>query len=69
MTNESHDKPADHHYVVTLDDVMGDTMACTCPHHVYRSAFCKHMVAVENATDDGSLNAFPSDDDERDEHF
>ncbi|ODR79865.1 hypothetical protein BG842_04975 [Haladaptatus sp. W1] len=36
-------------------------MACTCPHHVHRTAYCKHM-AVENATDDGTLNAFPSED-------
>ncbi|EFW92348.1 zinc finger SWIM domain protein [Haladaptatus paucihalophilus DX253] len=62
VTNESHDNPADHQYVVTLDDVTGKAMACTCPHHVHRSAFCKHMTAVENATDDGTLTAFPSDD-------
>jgi hypothetical protein len=62
VTNESHDNPAEHQYVVTLDDVTGDAMACTCPHHVHRSAFCKHMTAVENATDDGTLTAFPSDD-------
>nr|WP_255666476.1 hypothetical protein [Haladaptatus sp. DYF46] len=37
-------------------------MACTCPHHVHRSAFCKHMAAVQTATDDGTLEAFPSDD-------
>ncbi len=39
-------------------------MACTCPHHVHRNAFCKHMAAVENATDDGKPEAFPSEDDE-----
>ncbi len=64
VTNESHDNPAEHQYVVTLDDVTGEAMACTCPHHVHRSAFCKHMAAVETATDDGTLTAFPSDDDE-----
>jgi hypothetical protein len=37
-------------------------MVCTCPHHVHRNAFCKHMAAVENATDDGTLDAFPSED-------
>lgn len=21
---------------------------CTCPHHYYRKAYCKHMKAVEN---------------------
>ncbi|WP_458186575.1 hypothetical protein [Haladaptatus sp. NG-WS-4] len=39
-----------------------ELMACTCPHHVHRNTFCKHMAAVENATDDGTLDAFPSDD-------
>ena len=34
-------------------------MACTCPHHAHRNVSCKHMAAVENATDDGTLNAFP----------
>ncbi|MFB9808561.1 SWIM zinc finger family protein [Haladaptatus pallidirubidus] len=62
VTNESHENPADHQYVVTLDNVAGDAMACTCPHHVHRSAFCKHMAAVENATDNGTLDAFPSED-------
>ncbi|GAA0242136.1 SWIM zinc finger family protein [Haladaptatus pallidirubidus] len=47
---------------MTLDDVTGDVMACTCPHHVHRSAFCKHMAGVEIATADGTLEAFPSDD-------
>jgi SWIM zinc finger len=41
-------------------------MACTCPHYVHRNAFCKHMAAVENATDDGALDAFPSEDDDND---
>ncbi|MFH5801772.1 hypothetical protein [Haladaptatus sp. CMAA 1911] len=27
-------------------------MVCTCPHHVHRTAFCKHMTAIENAADD-----------------
>ncbi|WP_231189211.1 SWIM zinc finger family protein [Haladaptatus sp. DYF46] len=42
-------------------------MACTCPHHVHRNAYCKHMDPVENATDDGTLDAFPSVDDEDNE--
>jgi hypothetical protein len=67
VTNESYDTPADHQYVVTLDDVTEDAMACTCPHHVHRSAFCKQMAGVETATDDGTLTAFPSDDDATDE--
>ncbi|WP_266082840.1 SWIM zinc finger family protein [Haladaptatus caseinilyticus] len=40
----------------------GELMACTCPHHVHRNAVCKHMPAVENVTDDGTLDAFPSED-------
>ncbi|SIR89579.1 SWIM zinc finger [Haladaptatus litoreus] len=50
-------------YAVSID-VTNELMACTCPHHVHRNAYCKHMAAVENATDDGSLTAFPSDDDD-----
>ncbi|WP_245800097.1 hypothetical protein [Haladaptatus litoreus] len=38
-----------------------DLMACTCPHHVHRNAFCKHMAAVETATDHGTLDAFSSE--------
>ncbi|WP_266082873.1 SWIM zinc finger family protein [Haladaptatus caseinilyticus] len=38
-------------------------MACTSPHHVHRNAFCKHMAAVETATQDGTLDSFPSEDD------
>ncbi|WP_435158865.1 SWIM zinc finger family protein [Haladaptatus sp. DFWS20] len=63
VTNESHDNPANHQYVVTVDDVTNELMACTCPHHVHRNAFCKHMAAVENATE-GTLEAFPSEDDD-----
>ncbi|WP_231188332.1 SWIM zinc finger family protein [Haladaptatus sp. DYF46] len=66
VTNESHDNPAEHQYTVSIDDVTDELMACTCPHHVHRNAFCKHMAAVENATDDGSLDAFPSEDNEDD---
>ncbi|MFH5802248.1 SWIM zinc finger family protein [Haladaptatus sp. CMAA 1911] len=39
-------------------------MACTCPHHVHCDAFCKHMAAVETATDDRTLDVFPSEDDD-----
>ncbi|GAA0236721.1 SWIM zinc finger family protein [Haladaptatus pallidirubidus] len=41
-----------------------ELMAYTCPHHVHHTAFCKHMAAVENATDDGTLDAFPSADED-----
>ncbi|WP_266080783.1 SWIM zinc finger family protein [Haladaptatus caseinilyticus] len=63
VTNESHETPAAHQYTVSIDDVTGELMACTCPHHVHRDAFCKHMAAVENGTDDGTLDAFSSEDD------
>ncbi|ODR79250.1 hypothetical protein BG842_15665 [Haladaptatus sp. W1] len=62
MVNKSHDKPVDHQYTVSIDDVTHELMACTCPHHVHRNAVCKHMAAVENATDDGTLDAFSSED-------
>ncbi|MFC6764652.1 SWIM zinc finger family protein [Natrinema soli] len=64
VTNQSHENPAEHHYVVSIDGVTEELMACTCPHHTHRNAFCKHMAAVENATDDGTLDAFPSEDSE-----
>lgn len=64
ITNESHENPDGRQYVVTLDNVTEGLMACTCPHHVHRNAFCKHMTAAENATDDGTLDAFPSEDDD-----
>ncbi|SIR92294.1 SWIM zinc finger [Haladaptatus litoreus] len=63
IPNESHEHPADHQYTVSIDDVTGELMACTCPNHVHRNVFCKHMAAVETATDDGTLDAFPSEDD------
>ncbi|WP_266080597.1 SWIM zinc finger family protein [Haladaptatus caseinilyticus] len=58
------ENPANHQYTVSIDDVTHELMACTCPHHVHRNAFCKHMAAVENATDDGTLDAFPSEDED-----
>ncbi|WP_231188372.1 SWIM zinc finger family protein [Haladaptatus sp. DYF46] len=63
MTNESHENPAANQYVVILDDVTNDAMACICPHHVHRNAFCKHMAAVETATGDGTLEALQPEDD------
>ncbi len=49
---------------MSIDDVTNELMACTCPHHIHRNAFCKHMAAVENATNDGTFDAFPSEDDD-----
>ncbi len=60
-------KHAEYHYLISINHVTEELMACTCPHHVHQSAFCKHMAAVETATDDGTLTAFPSEDDETDE--
>ncbi len=45
-------------------DVTNELIACTCPHHVHRNAYCKHMAAVATATDDVTLDAFPSEDDD-----
>ncbi|WP_227377859.1 SWIM zinc finger family protein [Haladaptatus halobius] len=64
VTNESHETPAEHQYTVSIDDVTQELMARTCPHHVHRNAFCKHMAAVETARDDDTLTAFPSEEDE-----
>ncbi|WP_435157865.1 SWIM zinc finger family protein [Haladaptatus sp. DFWS20] len=61
VTSESHETPADHQYVVSIDDMTDELVACTCSHHVHRNAFCKHMAAVETATNDGTLEAFPSE--------
>ena len=63
VSNESHENPEKHQYTVSINVVTENLMACTCPHHVHRNAFCKHMVAVETAIDGGTLNAFPSEDD------
>jgi uncharacterized Zn finger protein len=43
-----------------------ELMACTCPYHVHRNAFCKHMAAVENTSNDGTLDAFSSNNGEDD---
>jgi hypothetical protein len=66
VTNESHENPAAHQYTVSIDDLTHELMDCTCPYHVHRNAVCKHMAAVENATDDGTIEAFPSKDNEDD---
>jgi hypothetical protein len=61
VTNQSHENPADHQYIVSINDVTNELIACTCPHHIHRTAFCKHMATVEHATDDRTLDAFPSE--------
>ena len=49
VTNVSYgnDEKDEHRYVITVEN--GVVWACTCPHHQYRSARCKHMRATENA--------------------
>lgn len=63
---KNHENPAEHQYVVSLDDVTNELIACTCPHHVHYNTFCKHVAAVETATENGTLNAFPLEDNEDD---
>jgi hypothetical protein len=58
VTNESHEFSADHPYIVSIHDVTDELIACTCPHHVHRNDFCKHMAAVETATDGEMFDAF-----------
>ncbi|WP_435158828.1 hypothetical protein [Haladaptatus sp. DFWS20] len=41
-----------------------ESFACTCPHPVYSQSSYKHTAAVENATNDGTLEAFPSEDED-----
>ncbi|WP_066147423.1 hypothetical protein [Haladaptatus sp. R4] len=43
-----------------------ELVACTFPDHVHWNAVYKHMGAVENATDDGTFEAFPPEDNEDD---
>ena len=64
ITNESHEHPAAHQYTVSIDDVNEDLIACTCPHHVHRNVFNKQLAGIENAMRDGSLEAFPSEDED-----
>jgi hypothetical protein len=68
VTNESHEKPAEHQNTASIDDVAYELMACTCPHHVHCTPCCTHVAAVETATVDGTLTAFQSDNGETDEH-
>ena len=62
VTNESYENPAAHQYTVSIDDVTHELMACTCSSRP-PNAVCKHMAAVQNATEGGTLDAFPSKDD------
>jgi hypothetical protein len=55
VTNETHEKPAEHQYTVSIDDVTDDLMACTCPHHVHRNAFCKTWPSSKTQLTTGRL--------------
>jgi SWIM zinc finger len=57
-TNESHENPADHQYVVSIDDVTEELIACTCPHYVHCDAFCKHIAVIENTSGAWSIVFF-----------
>lgn len=46
--------------MVSIDALIDELMACTRPHHVHLNTYCKYMAAVENPTDDGTLDVFPS---------
>ncbi|MFH5799787.1 SWIM zinc finger family protein [Haladaptatus sp. CMAA 1911] len=63
VANQSYgsDEAKDHTYTVTLDE--DGAAECTCPHYTYRSAFCKHMAAVESAIVVSTLDA--TDDNEK----
>ena len=48
VRNDSYgDDAGAHIYSVEVTD--GEAVGCSCPHHVHRSAICKHMIAVENS--------------------
>ncbi|GAA0242656.1 hypothetical protein ACFFQF_23035 [Haladaptatus pallidirubidus] len=38
------------------------SLACTCPHPVYSQSSYKHTAVAKNATNDGTLETFSSDD-------
>ena len=54
ITNESHVNPAVHQYTVSIDDAINVTDGLHLPAPRPPDAFCKHVAAVENATDDGT---------------
>jgi hypothetical protein len=42
--------------------VIDELMARTYPRHVHWNAFCRRMASDENATDDRTLEAYPTED-------
>lgn len=62
--NERHDS-LEHHYIVSIDDVTGELMACSV-RIMFTATPRKHIAAVENATDDGTLEASPLENHEDD---
>jgi hypothetical protein len=63
VTNESHENPADHQYTVSIDGVTHERMACTCPHHIHCTAYCKHMAAVAERNGSHEIAAFNTNSD------
>ena len=47
VCNRSHNDDKNHTYSVEVND--GESVDCSCPHHVHRGATCKHMIAVEQS--------------------
>lgn len=44
IENRAHDPPSEYTVHIDLDDRPEE---CSCPHHRFRRAFCKHMEAAE----------------------
>jgi predicted nucleic acid-binding Zn finger protein len=66
VVNFSRPDLSEHRYIVATDDATTHAIYCTCPHHRYRDATCKHMRAVQAAInrgvfeqDDGQDNDLP----------
>jgi hypothetical protein len=51
VKNTLHENPEEHIYTVEVSP-NGSPLGCTCPDHKFRSAFCKHMTAVQNKVSD-----------------
>lgn len=47
VVNFSKGDLTEHRYIVSTDDAVTHAIYCTCPHHKYRGATCKHMRAVQ----------------------
>jgi len=61
VVNFSRADLSEHQYIVATDDASTHAIYCTCPHHRYRGATCKHMRAVQAAINRG---VFKQDDEQ-----